>query len=272
MKKFLESVFRFKSILALSSLIAVVGFASFASASHSWGSYHWARTSNPFTIKVGNNLTSVWQTSLTTASSDWSASTVIDTAIVPGLKNPRTCKPTLGRIEACNSKYGNNGWLGIAQIWTYGSHIAQAVVKLNDTYFNTTKYNKSSWRQLVMCQEIAHDFGLDHQDSIFTNPNLGTCMDYTNDPTGTAGTNGTLNNEHPNQHDFDQLVTIYTHLDATNTSFSTTANSSAGNSGDMSERSEWGKEIRKSENGRHSLFERDLGNGKKVHTFVTWAD
>ncbi len=35
-----------------------------------------------------------------------------------------------------------------------------------------------------MCQEIGHDFGLDHQDENFNNPNLGTCMDYTNDPLG----------------------------------------------------------------------------------------
>ncbi|MCW2640621.1 MAG: hypothetical protein JWP76_2927, partial [Dactylosporangium sp.] len=62
-----------------------------------------------------------------------------------------------------------------------------------------------------MCQEIAHTFGLDHQDEIFDNPNLGTCMDYTNNPTGPPS------NEHPNQHDYDQLVTIYAHLDSSST-------------------------------------------------------
>jgi len=272
MKKFILKVLNPKSAAVALSLLAVVGVVGFAGASHSWASYHWARTANPFNLKVGNNLSSQWQASLATASSDWSASTVLDTTIVAGTKNPRTCKPTLGRIEACNSKYGKNGWLGIAQIWTYGSHIAQAVVKLNDTYFNTTKYNKPSWRRLVMCQEIAHDFGLDHQDESFTNPNLGTCMDYTNDPTGTAGTNGTLNNEHPNQHDFDQLVAIYTHLDSTNTSFAPT-NGARGNSDiNTDDRSEWGKAIRQSKDGRNSLFERDLGKGQKVFTFVIWAD
>jgi hypothetical protein len=30
-------------------------------------------------------------------------------------------------------------------------------------------------------------------------------MDYTNDPT---------TNQHPNQHDYDELVTIYSHLDS----------------------------------------------------------
>jgi len=32
------------------------GMASTASATHSWGGYHWARTANPFTIKLGNNV------------------------------------------------------------------------------------------------------------------------------------------------------------------------------------------------------------------------
>ena len=59
----------------------------------------------------------------------------------------------------------------------------------------------------MICQEIAHDFGLDHQDENFSNPNLGTCMDYTSDPEGPPS------NEHPNQHDYDQLESIYSHLD-----------------------------------------------------------
>ena len=29
-------------------------------ADHSWGSYHWARTSNPFNLKLGDNVTSCW--------------------------------------------------------------------------------------------------------------------------------------------------------------------------------------------------------------------
>jgi len=84
----------------------------------------------------------------------------------------------------CNARYGNNGWLGLAQIWINGSHITQAITKLNDTYFNTATYNKPEWRNLVMCQEVGYTFGLDHQDENFDNPNLGSCMDYTSDPSG----------------------------------------------------------------------------------------
>ena len=92
-----------------------------------------------------------------------------------------------------------------------GSHITQAVAKMNDTYFNTATYNSPAWRRLVMCQEIAHDFGLDHQDEDFDNANLGSCMDYTSDPDGPPS------NEHPNAHDFAQIDDIYDHLDSTST-------------------------------------------------------
>ena len=199
---------RFLLTLVAASLIASV-FASSAAANHSWGGYHWARTSNPFTVQLGNNLTGVWPSHLSTTSSDWSQSTVLDTTIVAGQAKGR-CRPTSGRDEICNNTYGNTGWLGVAQIWlASGSlHITQGTVKVNDTYFNTSTYNTSAWRNLVMCQEVGHTFGLDHQDENFNNANLGTCMDYTNDPS---------TNQHPNQHDYDELVTIYSHFDSTTT-------------------------------------------------------
>src|SRR6266508_4942798 len=111
----------------LITLTAATALAGSASANHSWGKYHWARTSNPFTINLGNNTTSAWSSLLSTASSDWTASSVLNTNVVSSNKNRQTCEPTLGRVEVCNYDYGNNGWLGVAQIWIYrgGSHIAQ---------------------------------------------------------------------------------------------------------------------------------------------------
>lgn len=191
------------------------GGAAPALADHSWGSYHWARTANPFTLKVGDAVTSAWDAYLDEAITDWSPSSVLDLTEVTSTMNPKTCKGTAGRIEVCNSKYGNNGWLGIAQIWASGSHITKGVAKMNDTYYSTPTYNTPAWRRLVMCQEIAHDFGLGHQDEGFSAPNLGSCMDYTNDPDG-GGAYGP-SNEHPNAHDFAQLEAIYAHLDTSTT-------------------------------------------------------
>ncbi len=99
-------------------------------------------------------------------------------------------------------------------------------------------------------------------------------MDYTNDPSGTLGTNGTLSNEHPNQHDYDQLVTIYSHLDKTTTVSTTSAASTmppAANRGNFNSRAAWGRLIRESRNEQLALYERGFGDGNKVFTFVIWA-
>src|SRR5262245_3858569 len=100
--------------LRVPALIFVVAACLFAtqqgaSANHSWNGYHWARTANPFTVKLGNNLSSQWQEPLATASTDWSQSTVLDTLVVPGGARPRNCRPTAGQDEICNSNYGNTG-------------------------------------------------------------------------------------------------------------------------------------------------------------------
>jgi len=252
-------------------VVLLGALSSSASANHSWGSYHWARKTSSFTLKLGNNLTSAWNTFLQTTSTDWSTSTVLDTTVVAGLSNPKTCKATLGRVQVCNSKYGNNGWLGIASIWINGSHITQGTAKLNDTYFNTSTYNKPAWRNLVMCQEVAHTFGLDHQDENFSNANLGTCMDYTSDPDGKLANPDQLGNEHPNLHDYLQLETIYAHLDSITTVSQTTASKNLGNEvGDL--KSDWGKAIGKDAAGKDAVFEKDLGKGNKIITHVFWVE
>lgn len=241
--------------IAIATALAILVFPSVSQANHSWGSYHWGRTANPFTLKLGDNVTSAWDSYLSTTSSDWSRSTVLDTTIVAGQAgNAKRCAATTGRVEVCNALYGNNGWLGVAQIWISGSHITQGIVKVNDTYYNTATYNTPAWRNLVMCQEVGHTLGLDHQDEDFGNPNLGTCMDYTNNPDS---------NQHPNQHDYDQLEAIYAHLDSVNTVFGVT-----GTTGDVAS---WGTRLSGSRAAGYSEYVNDLGNGRKVLTHVYWA-
>ncbi len=259
-----------RSLIVALVLTTFVALTVITSANHSWNGYHWARQSNPFTLKLGDNVNSTWDPILATTSSDWSQSTVLDTTIVAGGTSPRSCRPTNGRVEVCNASYGNTGWLGVAQIWiTGGTHITQGTVKLNDYYFNQSKYNTTAWRNLVSCQEVGHTLGLDHQDTNFNNANLGTCMDYTNDPS---------TNQHPNQHDYDELVTIYSHLDSFTTVLSAREEAlpndmpPAMNDIDLKGPAQWGKVIQRSDDGRYMLFELDFGNGNKVFTWVTWAD
>ncbi len=260
---------------ALAVLLALVAFSPAAQANHSWGKYHWARTSNPFTLKLADNVSSTWDSYLKTTSTDWTKSTVLDTMVVPGQRNPITCSPTSGRVEVCSAAYGQNNWLGLAQIWIgRRNHIVAGTTKVNDTYFSTAKYNTVAWRQLVMCQEVGHTFGLDHQDERFNNPNLGTCMDYTNDPDGTLADPDQLSNVQPNQHDYDQLVTIYSHLDNTTTVRNASAASMlppAANRGSFNSRAEWGRLVGESPNEKLELWERSFGREARMITWVIQA-
>jgi hypothetical protein len=191
-------------------------------AGHSWGNYKWNDTDGTLDLLLVDNLTqNYWSTALIVARDDWNfwswdndgstgviLNSVLDLSIGNG--NNVNCDPVSGNVQVCNDDYGNNGWLGIAQIWaTRGKNkgIVAGVAKMNDTYFSQPPYNQSPWRQLVMCQEVAHTFGMGHQDENFSNENLGTCMDYTSDPDGTI--RGEANNEHPNYHDYELLTELY---------------------------------------------------------------
>ena len=252
-----------RALILVSALAVVAALPLTASASHSWGSYHWARTTASFTLKLGDNVTSTWDPYLATTSVDWSVSTVLDTTIVPGgSRSAKLCDAKTGLVQVCNAKYGSNGWLGIASIWATGGHITKASVKVNDTYFSTANYDTTPWRNLVMCQEVGHTFGLGHQDEAFDNPNLNTCMDYSNLPES---------NQHPNAHDYAQLATIYSHTDSTSTVASTPATSPSTGAGDVADAA-WGRLMQVTNDGHGAWYERDLGSGDVVVTHVFWAD
>src|SRR3954453_20022080 len=75
-------------------------------ASHSWGGYHWARTTPQFTLKLGDNLTNdAWKSRLAQASTDWnSGNSAVLTAIVAGQSN-RNCRMLAGTTQVCNAGY-----------------------------------------------------------------------------------------------------------------------------------------------------------------------
>jgi hypothetical protein len=201
-------------VFAVLTVVAATALAGSASANHSWGKYHWARTSNPFSLVLASNTTSPWSSMLVTVSNQWSASTgpstVLSTSVGRGDdSDPSTCPPVLGKDEVCNFNYGDTGWLGIAQIWIYrgGGHIAQGVVELNDYYFGgaggaTYAYNNSAEQQHVVCQEVGHTFGLDHQDT--SGASLDTCMDYWHNTS-----NSDIRSTTPNAGDYGELSCIY---------------------------------------------------------------
>lgn len=232
-------------------------------------------------VTIHDNLDPVWEPYLSRAVSDWNRSSVFDFSVLWGspVTTQRKCGSTAGRIEVCNLKYGQNGWLGIAGISISGSHITKAYTKLNDTYYSMAQYNTPAWRQMVMCQEIAHDLGLDHQDETFENANLGSCMDYTNDPDGGAGGASSTDpsNEAPNQHDFDQIAAIYAHLDSTSLSsvFDTMTNSALHvptMEEILNDAGQWGQPVRWDPQGRPNVFVMPLGpnHGGDDHGDERW--
>ncbi len=262
----------------IATLVAALGFIGVtavpAGANHAWGTYHWSRSSFPFTVTLGDNLSPEWTAYLATAANDWGITdgicnnilNPVRCEVVAGAAKGRPCKPALGRVEVCNARYGNRGWLGIAGIYVNGDHIVRAYVKLNDYYFSTPFYDTPAWRQTVVSQEVGHAFGLAHQDEDFNNADLvdgcnrGSCMDYSADP---------ANNTTPNQHDYDQLATIYDHFDGS--AAPALAQEALEHQVDEEDPSAWGQAM-SFDRGRGVVYERVLGGGAKLVTFVIWAE
>ena len=288
------SKFRLFSVLLAVFVTGVYTVA--VNADHAWKKYHWDISVIPIdeaSLELGDNLTGDWSDILKNASPSWNMWSVLKSTIVLGRSdtgvNNDKCGPVLEGVEVCNGLYGANGWLGLASVWaTRGktNHIVQAVVKLNDTYFEDDEYYKKSpynsvdWRDYVMCQEVGHTFGLDHQDTTFNTPNLGSCMDYTNNPDGLASNPIQLDNRYPNKHDYDEMRKIYSHLNPTNATTEEEEESSndKGNKGKKPNKagvadnpSAWGQAIRQDAQGRNILFERNLANGQVLITHVIWA-
>ena len=254
--------------LAVSVGMACAAIATVAQATHSWGGYHWAHTTAQFTLKLGNNLSSTdWKSHLAQSSSDWnSGNSPVLTAVVAGSSNKR-CSMVVGTTQVCNSTYGNNGWLGLASInLTGGTHITQGSAKMNDTYFNTATYNNPNEREHVMCQEVAHTFGLDHQSTDGSSQN--SCMDYFSNTGANAGSTK------PNAHDFQELGIIYGHLDSSTTVASIAAATAAQRPVDVDisdDPGSWGQLMSQAPHGRSSNYERLNRDGSKTLTHVYWT-
>ena len=269
---------------------AVTALAAPANALNQWGNYHWATSGSGLTLRIERQLTSNWVTYFNGSVSDWNSSDKLSlTGATSNLGvSAKRCDPIAGKALVCNDSYGQRGWLGIASIWANGDHITQATTKLNDSYFNLSAYNTPGWRTMVACQEIGHDFGLDHQDENFDNANLGTCMDYTSDPNRNDGAG---NNLHPNADDYATLDFMYSHDDG--------SGGGGGGGGNCNPRSpkcngqdaftfrqvgkpaqsktldaspgSWGRAIGYDRSGRANEFELDLGNGHRRITHVFWV-
>lgn len=186
----------------------------------------------------------------------------------------------MNQITSCDGSYGNTGWLGLASIsfYTATGHIAQGTSKVNNTYFNQAAYNTIPWQQLVICQEIGHNFGLGHVNEVNNNANTGSCMDYTNDPDGGAGgaSPSDPSNMHPNAHDYALINSKHNHVGsaallpglAPLRQAEMPAKLAAYNPLKLSE---LGTLVASGSDGRTEQYEKDFGGGWKVSNLVIRA-
>lgn len=143
-----------------------------------------------------------------------------------------------------------------------GERSRQGVTVAN---FNTSTYNNPNEREHVVCQEVAHTFGLDHQST--SGSSLNTCMDYFSN-TGANATNTA--STRPNAHDFEELNIIYADLDTTTTVAALT--SPAASASDVTDDpNSWGQIMSQSPEGRSSTYETVNRDGSRTITHVYWT-
>ena len=199
--------------LAMLMLSAAPGLAN-----NTWNGYHWADDpgdphDGDITLTLVNDL-SRYTTQYPLVVSDWDGAPgplmLNSPDALPIDPRPLACENNSSEtaasqiqdtIHACNAEYGKIGWLGLARIWVASDgHIDAGVALMNDSYFQepgSVYNNPVAWRH-VLCQEIGHTFGLDHQGS----PKKQSCMNSRWGLTNEAF-------QSPNQHDFDTLNEIY---------------------------------------------------------------
>ncbi len=184
------------TVLVVAALAAPLALPSSATANHSWNGWHWAKTSATRTLVISDGVSGDWDTVFPGVNSDWNSSlTGTGISLASGSSGVN--------ITTQSRRWGNNGWLGLAQVWIKGGHISRASVKLNDYYdwYYADATSLLDAKQQVFCQEVGHTLGLDHQDA------RGTCMNDNNDLLVSPY-------PHPNQHDGEELRTIYNHIDS----------------------------------------------------------
>ncbi len=183
-------------ITALIAILGLLAVATVASADHSWSVYHWP----------GDNLNPTFGDKTTSSLYDVPAG-VREWADLGTLIQPGMVTGGKADIKVGESVIRSSSFLGLAGVYLDSDgHITKAEIVLN-TRLIVELYgpNSQDIADHVLCQEIGHVLGLDHNRVDDSSPGDYTCMNDSRDTLGLYTS--------PNVHDTDQLNVIYGHTD-----------------------------------------------------------
>jgi hypothetical protein len=204
---------------------------------------HWksnTATTTLRTVKLFDDLQSTtagqhWRDFLNGGRSDWDKSSLLN--LPAGFSDqdgdPYTCNVTQKGVKVCNwpnyNGLGNGGtaYAGLAEfILLYDTgHLSRGRVRLDDANSGMSRYTQTclappsntsgscgTYAHATICQEIGHEFGLDHVAG-------DTCM-------GNGYFTSSAFQVHPNGHDYDAIGSSHGHMDAATTASRRRARSS----------------------------------------------
>jgi len=160
---------------------------------------HWPENGKGLRVTIINALSPDWQSTFDIAVTDWNSGQPDAIEITKEMATyDKDCEAPDGKVAVCNGNYGDSQWRGVneAMLNPRGKMVS-STARMNEYYlFNM---EEGAW-QYTMCHELGHTLGLGHPDENFNNPDLGNCMDYTNN----------LNaNKHPDKSNYETLYEIY---------------------------------------------------------------
>jgi hypothetical protein len=237
------------------AIVLVVVPVAISVAGTSAASYHWAREKSHFTLKVGDNVSGNWDKLLPRTLGDWNKNDTVKLDEASGQTNPQQCRPTRGRVEVCNWRYGTHAdeihWLGLTTLYLDRGHIEAATVQINDSFLNAgSYYNTDEARRHTLCHELGHTIGLGH-------PNTRSCMNNSDF--------AVFHYLKPIPRDFRELKRIYDHQDR-----ETTISSASVASEEFVAPASLPAEP-SGPDANETVTVQTLDDGREVITFITWA-
>lgn len=157
---------RWFGVAAMALLLGLPAVVQATEDPGSFGGRHWGTRKVPFTIGVGDNVSSRWDKYLDRSARQWSDSGTATLEIINGSTSPKACESVKGRIEVCSGNYGDTGWLGLSRVKLEGDYFTAVTVQMNDYYFEEKNgvYNTRKARVHTMCHELGHALGLPHPE------------------------------------------------------------------------------------------------------------